>query len=263
MLVLVSKSTFAAFRLPGAIQRYQIGYSFISTSADYKGKFTVFDSKSFKDTAVYRTGNVKTSVAWGISTGTYIPLTHMGNNSALVLDVNFMYNFFLWKGIGEGIYGTTVGWDFSGATIQMGLPIGLDIKTGSDATLNRHQRFCYTVGAGVQPVYNFTAFEEGAGIQFKASPYLKAEVGVFAGICMKARLTYTMGKTSYISQTNGFGGMYDNLLSDFTLTGKSSMMATLVIMPFSWAWKDTGWWNKSNTSTKMYKGWKARHKNYY
>jgi len=254
---------FAQFRLPGFLARYQLGYNFVSTSADYRGKFTTYDPNTFSDTARYRTGNVKTSVAYGITTGTYFPLSRMSSNSSLALDVNYIYNFMLWKGIGDGLYGEAVGWDFSGVTVQMGLPIGLDAKFGADATMNKNQRFCFTFGAGVLPSYSFTSFEDGSGAQFSVSPYAKIETGIFAGICMKARLTYVFSKIPYISKNNGFGGVYDKLLSDFTMTGKSTLMIGFVIMPFSWAWRDNGWWNRSQNSERMYKGWKSRHKNYY
>ncbi|MBS1771657.1 MAG: hypothetical protein JST82_02265 [Bacteroidetes bacterium] len=240
------------------LSRFEIGYNYVMTSADYQGNF-LSTKADFTDTTITRTGNVKTSFAYGVTMGTYFPVKR-GRNGCLAIDLDFNYNFMLWKGIGDGLYGTTVGWDFSGVTIQAGLPVGLEYKFGCDGTYDRSKRMCFSLGAGVYPSYSLTSFEDGAGVQFNASPYAKAELGIFAGICMKLRVTAAMTNVDYISQTNGFGGMYDKYLSNFTLKGKPTIMCGLIFMPFSWMWGHDGWWNTAEKSNRMYKGWNNKNK---
>lgn len=263
VLLLISLTVFSQKRMPGMLSRFEIGYSFVKATSEYKGNFLQYRPDMLSDTMVIKSDKVKTKAAYGVTLGTYFPLSRMGNSSSLTLDVNYVYNMMLWQGIGGGFYQTVAGWDFSGITVQMGLPVGLSYKMGADAVLDKTKHFCAGFGAGVLPAYSLTSFEEGVGANFGVSPYVKLEAGFFAGICMKVRLLHSFGNVPLIEKDKGFGGMYDSYLSNFSLSGKSNTMISIVLMPFSWGWPDDGWWNRSNNSYRMYKGWKWRHKNNY
>lgn len=230
-------------RFPGILKRFQLGYSFVSNKADYTSTFR--SSLLGIDTS-YAGTEMKTTAAWGFTAGTYFPLKRLGNASALVLGVDYMYNLMTWKSDLPGGLDNTGGYTFDGATAQMALPIGLDLKFGADALQLRTFRLCGTVGAGVYPSYSATTLN---GLPFtidpvfSVAPYVKAEVGFYAGFCMKVRALYAIGDITYMdykNTTNSGGGEFN---STAKLVGKSNLAISLLIMPFSYKWDREEWWN--------------------
>ena len=234
--IAIPKESSAKF--PGILARFQLGYSFLANSAEGQGH-TVIKSPSFnQDTTIIT--KLNTSASWGFTAGTYFRLTHMGESGILALGVDYMYNMMTWK------IDNSEPASFDGATVQMALPIGLDLKFGADAMMSRDHRFCATVGAGVYPSYSITSITDAPitiDPAFSVAPYIKAEVGVYAGICMKVRALYTIGDLTYMdykesSNVNG----YESSTSS-KLVGKSNFAVSLLIMPFSFKWKTEDWWN--------------------
>lgn len=232
IIALLSASFSCQAKFPGLLSRFQLGYSFLSNSADYKTKD---DLPSYK---------MNTSASWGFTAGTYVPLTRLGSSGSLALGIDYMYNLMTWKSnikvpdVGEFL--------FEGTTAQMALPIGLDFKFGSDALQLRTPRMCGTVGAGVYPSYALTTIT-GSPLTidptFAVAPYIKAEIGIFAGICMKVRMIYAIGDLNYMDykKTEEFMGVTSTETAK--LTGKSNMAISLLIMPFSYKWSTENWWN--------------------
>src|ERR1044072_2834641 len=106
-----------------------------------------------------------------------------------------MYNLMTWKK-DDNELGT-----FDGATVQMALPIGLDLKFGADALMVKDMHFCATIGAGAYPSYSLTSITDAPVTidpVFSVAPYIKAEIGVNAGICMKVRALYAIGDLTYM-----------------------------------------------------------------
>jgi hypothetical protein len=241
LTALIALPFFSQAKLPGILSRFQLGYSFLSNSAEYtsslKANFLGIDT-------TYKPYDMSTTAAWGFTAGTYFPLKRMGNASALVLGVDYMYNLMTWKS--KVPFGPEANFAFDGATVQMALPIGLDLKFGSDAVQTRTPRFCGTIGAGVYPSYAMTTLT-GAPVTldptFAVAPYVKAEIGIFAGICAKVRLLYAIGDLAYMDYKNGSSS--NGMTSEGTakLVGKSNMAISLLIMPFSYKWQDENWWN--------------------
>ncbi len=228
-------------QMPGILQRTQLGYSIVMNSAEYEVKQKITDPSFSKDTT-YKY-DMKTTASFGYTIGTYVPVTRLGRKSKLVWGVDFMYNMMLWDSklrmydAGGNFYDAP----FSGATLQMALPTGLDFKFGCDALNVKNIRFCTTLGAGAFPSYSFTTLDQMSSIdpQFGIAPYAKFEVGVFAGICVKLRAMYTVGNLSYMDER------VKNSVSDTrsTLTGTSNLTLSLLVMPFSWSWSREEWWN--------------------
>ncbi|MBN9481816.1 MAG: hypothetical protein BGO70_14710 [Bacteroidetes bacterium 43-93] len=253
--VLLSAFSFtsnAQFRLPKVIQRYEMGYSFVTASADYDGQrrsYTSADGGTITDEPFKTT--VQTKAAYGFMIGTYFPIAHLGRASCLAVDVNLIDNILWWKNIGNDLF-SAVGFNFSGVTGQIGVPVGLDFKFGCDATTSKNQRMCASLGAGVLPAYYVTAFDDNVGLNSAVSPYIKAEAGIRAGICFKIRMMYSFGNVPLITQDGGIKGNFNDVVSSFKLTGKSNVNFSLILMPFAWNWKTEGWWDRTQTSKKMY-----------
>lgn len=241
LLFLSPLCSFAKF--PGILKRYQLGYSFVMNSAELKNGTKITGAGSFDRDTSYKT-TFSTSAAFGVTTGTYIPLKRLGRSSSLALGIDYMYNMMTWKSKIPG-YGGEI--DFSGVTAQMALPIGLDFKFGADAITTKDRRFCGTLGVGAFPSYAVTALDNAGGISidpaFSFAPYVKAEVGIFAGICMKVRAVYAIGNVTYMdySESTTNAGVTSTSTSKFV--GTSNLTVSLLIMPFSWMWQKEEWWN--------------------
>lgn len=219
-------------KFPGILQRYQLGYTFVMNSAEYEAKNRV--TLLNIDTSFKR--DMKTSAAFGVTMGTYVPLKRLGQSSMLVLGIDYMYNIMTWESKVPGLLGDV---GFSGATAQMALPIGLDFKFGADALNVKNRRFCATLGAGVYPSYAITTLDYDFDIDpnFSVAPYVKAEAGIFAGICMKVRAIASFGKFTYMDYKSADGN------SSSTMIGNTNFAISLLVMPFSFTWKEEEWWN--------------------
>ena len=228
LLILSPVCSFAKF--PGILSRFQLGYSFVMNSGTQELKYPV----SSGDTIIKR--DLKTSAAFGVTAGTYVPIKRLGQSSMLVFGVDFMYNMMTWKPTtgDEGTIG------FDGLTAQMALPVGLDFKFGADALNVKDKRFCATLGFGAFPSYELTTIENtplSFDPVFSVAPYAKAEVGVFAGICMKVRAIAAFGKIGYLEYTD------KDLNSTTSFYGNTNFAVSLLIMPFSFTWQREEWWN--------------------
>lgn len=225
-------------RLPGLLSRFQLGYSFVSNSAESQGHSFIKSPAFNQDTTII--GNLSTSAAWGFTAGTYFRLSHLGESGILALGVDYMYNLMAWK-VNNSEPGT-----FDGATVQMALPIGLDMKFGADAMQVRDRRFCATLGAGVYPSYAITSITDAPitiDPVFSVAPYLKAEVGIYAGICMKVRAIYAIGDLTYMDYKESSNANGVESSTSTKLVGKSNLTISLLIMPFSFKWQTEDWWN--------------------
>jgi hypothetical protein len=75
------------------------------------------------------------------------------------------------------------------------------------------------------------------------APYVKAEVGIYAGICMKVRAMYAIGDLTYMDYKHSESGAGMETSGTAKLVGKSNFAISLLIMPFSYKWSTEDWWN--------------------
>lgn len=239
------------FQLPGFLQRYEMGYTFPIGMATYKSANSYTRSGNNMDTSFSQ--NVTSTAGFGVVVGSSIPLKQLSDRCMLSLGVGYAYNMFTWDYQIPSFRSTLTGedgkvyYDFndmpiSGASLQMSLPISADFKFGNDAFLRKNVRFGTTFGVGVLPVAAVTADFDNAGFGFGAAPFVKAEVGIFAGICFKLRAQYALGYMPFYDSKNSLSGITD-LSVKSSLVGKQTLSFSLIFMPFSWAWQERGWWN--------------------
>lgn len=241
----------ASARMPKALQRYQLGYSYAMMSAEYRLSYPVY-RQSGNDLFIIDTvlkKDIRTKGGFGATMGTYIPIAKLSENAVVALGIDGVFNMLVWdyERVKED-YGATAGYSanyaVTGGTMQMGVPIGFDMKFGCDAALDKSRRSCATFGVGAFPSASLTAYEMEADAAIKVQPYFKAEVGFFAGVCFKVRALYTPGKIGLIDQEYNSITPFGDVNSNISLTGRSSFTFSLLVMPFSFAWERSEWWGR-------------------
>lgn len=227
--------------------RYEVGYSLPMATATYTDQVRIVDDYGHVTTkSVSHSSEAKS--AFGTIAGTYFPISNMGDNSILAVSVAAKGNFYVFNsgivyldslGVGGGS-GSSYQYDF--VSMEVGLPVSMDMKFGCDAVQNKRKRLCFTAGFGMAPTMIITGIptgvnpdgstELGAGkAKFIVEPFLKAEVGAMVGICIKVRAMYSFGNIKYYNVSDDFESV--------TLTGKSNLTLSLILMPFSFAWKNS------------------------
>lgn len=249
-------------KLPGYYTNYEVGYSYSFTAITQKQTFTLEDGSKHE----FKSNDVKSLMSPGVYMGwtfRLLPLGHSGN-SAIGMNVGVQENMFMWKhtskAFGESLWtteGTGANGFFDeesvGMSMQIGVPISLDYKFGHDAFKYKNVRFGGSVGIGAMPQINFsTGIPNFESESFNAGvvPFIKGDVSVFAGICIKLRAQVGFATTFSNSENSIFGGMSGGLPEESKVKHdylvKAPMQATvsLILMPFSWAWDEKGFWNK-------------------
>ncbi len=255
MLVCIPSISFGQF-----FDRLEIGYNYVSVGGTYNGVSQVVDGagKFAGDKTNKRTITV---TGFGVDIGSTIPLKRMGHTKMLGLSIHLVANEFVWGSLNQ-VY--TLSGNFvdaansmNGLTEQIAVPIGLDYKMGTDAILTKRLHFGASFGLGVYPSLNATVMVDpenlngGGGIGFGVNPYAKAEIALFGGLCFKLRAMFSYGNVPYIDQNKSLLALTDGW---FKVSGTSNLMLSFIIMPMSWHWKETGWYNTYDTYNPYEKG---------
>jgi len=255
VLIILFSGGLAQAQLPGFFQRMQLGYSYTMAWAEYESKDHLVDENTGATYTKDVTTKVSSKFGYGGSLGSTIPVKRLGKKSMFAIGVDFTYNAYVWdykvpmfSGYIYDSVGDIEGLDyladfaFTGATVQMGLPVSADFKFGCDAITDKTVRFCGTIGAGAYPSMSATVDASNAGFGFGVTPFVKAEVGIMAGLCFKLRADISFGNIPFYKEG---ASIYDwaNFKSSSSLTGKQAVSLSLIIMPFAWNWNSTGWWN--------------------
>jgi len=220
--------------------RYEVGYSLPIANATYFHNVETTDEYgNVYDTSASK--KIHATSSFGMYAGTFFKVDEIDENSILAISLGARCNFYKWStGDFQVTSSVTDNYDF--LSIDMGLPVSLDYKYGSDATLNKSQRSCYTFGVGGYPAIVFTGVPEGINADgsiavagkggLVVQPFVKAEFGFFAGICWKLRAMYNFGTIKYLNMGNSDGSG-----EQISLNGKSNLTLSLILMPFSWDWE--------------------------
>jgi len=239
-------------RIPGFVKNIEVGYGYSKTWADYtrKDKVVREDGKLF-DTSV--TTSVSSSAGLSYQFGTSIPIRRLGEKSTLSLGILGMYNAYTWD---YPVANSATLWDsgirydysnnlfFSGITLNYGAAISADFKFGVDAMMDKNYRWGWTGGIGVLPSASITADFDNADMTYGVQPFVKTELSLRAGIVWKLRLLYAMGSLDYIdakSKTGFFG--FSNSSQNTSLIGKGNFTVSLTVLPFSFMYKRSEWYN--------------------
>ncbi len=239
-------------KFPGFIKNYEIGYGYSKTWGTYERRDKAVSAETGK---VYDTTlkmNVSSKFGFSAQTGTIIPIKQLGKSSKLALGLVFLYQAYTWdyptangaflSDSGYIRYDYTGGLSFSSVTLNAGAAISADFKFGADAMMDKRYRWCWTGGIGVMPSIGVTSDFDNADIQYNVQPFLKTEVGLRAGIVWKLRLMYQFLPIHYLDVSPN-SGFFPGSQQTVRLTGNGNFTASLVLMPFSWMYKRSMWYN--------------------
>lgn len=227
------------YPVPKGPKNMEIGYSYCTASAELKYSASNFNEATgiAKDTSF--TERITSQSGFGGMIGYFWPVSRLGAKSRLAVGFDYMYNAYLWEGNSfEYTASSRTGTTSTGSgTIEMALPVGADYKYGCDALADKSEKLCMSFGAGLYPSMNLTVYRDVGSFNFHLRPYVRAEFGVFAGICMKLRATYAFGNINYFEY--GYDNPGDVEHTVFRSTG--STVISLIFMPFSWKYGRSEW----------------------
>lgn len=249
-------------KLPGYYTNQETGYSYSMTHMVQKQAFTLPDGSVHE----FKSAQIKSLMAPGAYAGWSFRLFPLGQsgNQAIGMNVGVQENMYGWKytsksfgetawtteGTGEnGFYDE----ESMGMSMQIGIPVSVDYKFGHDAFKYKNVRFGGSLGVGAMPQFIMSAgIPSSMSESFSAAvtPFIKDDVSIFAGICIKLRAQIGFATTFADSRNSLFGataaGVMEgaNVQHDFVVKSPIQATFSILLMPFSWAWDEKGFWNK-------------------
>jgi hypothetical protein len=173
----------------------------------------------------------------------YFPLSRLGQQSLLALNL--------------GLYAVGNVWDIGNTSLEagrvtsyeakdlfFGVPIGVDFIYGGEATLNKGDKVTLRGGLGLMPYAAMGELADGSQDYAKLGvhPYVKAELGFFAGIEWKVRGMVVAGsRTIYDYKTGDFNLRDSDYYYSFNFKIQPTYTVGLVIFPFSFGWDNDKW----------------------
>ena len=176
-------------------------------------------------------------------TGVYFPMSYLSSNTALAMSV--------------GLYGTASVWDIGNTSLQdnrvttyeskdlyFGLPIGLDIIYGGEATMNKADKVTLRGGIGVMPYFAAGELADGSQDYGKlgVQPYVKAEIGFFAGVQWKLKGMVVAGSRTIYNYKAGDYRLQDaNDYYSMEFKIRPTFTVGIAVLPFSFGWENDKW----------------------
>lgn len=236
-------------KFPGALKQLEVGYGYSTLTGDYKIRNVTINSQGqATDTSLQQSVSSKAGVTYTF--GTSFRLKRLGTKSTFALGVAGMYSGYLWDfpvlsttstGGTDFKYGFG-GPAFNGLAVTGGVAITGDVKFGVDAMMDKQYRWGWTGGIGVLPSINFTSDANlDAQYNFGVQPVIKTEVALRAGIVMKLRLQAAFGNLTFLDVSSGSEAV--GFKTQTQLIGKSNFTVSYILMPFSWMYKKSMWYN--------------------
>lgn len=206
------------------------GLHFISGTADLH--FMGFADSAYTDTTLTATVKAKQSYAFYI--GSYFPVVLMSDKSMLVAEIEFMASV---SKLSYDSIALAKNTNISAPTDvhKIGIPISLEYRSGADVLLNKQAKTMFALGAGFNfCIINSDDYDKVTPL--RALPFIKAELGFFAGMAIKVRGVYYFGNSdyNYTVNYNVAHSIGDQLVSKFR--GSNGFNISLVLMPFSVNW---------------------------
>ncbi len=240
------KPFFSYFR---DIRRWEIAANYITTHGTFNGVIPMYGVNNLYlgDTTLKR--GIMASPGFGGSIGVTVPFAATGHISVWAFTIHAMVNQYKWTdlNVAKNIDNTAKipTSRLNASSLQLGIPVGIDYKIGCDAIATKRLKFCAAFGGGFLPHLTFTSLDSAinsippeANIGF--NPYVKAEVGIFVGWCVKVRAMYTMGNVELMNSGAAVNPYTDG---PFKLTANGHAIFSLILMPFSHRFGESSWYN--------------------
>lgn len=215
---------------------YAAGISYMNMSGNIEHQD--WDPNGERDTIA--TSSAK-GTGIGVAYNFFIPVAQAGGANLLAVDIGIHASFGFVNGEKTTItvasqYATSTNtYSNQGMTFVFGVPVGLQLISGGEAICDRSKKMSFTVGAGFFPMLNMGVIDNFGGVALKVPPYIKAEIGIFAGINWKLRATYLF------KSPNSFRGIGENILTGQTdeirFNPNDQLILGIAVQPFSWTWE--------------------------
>lgn len=235
---------------PNFYERMHIGYTYTTVFAQQQQtQYSYKPDGSVTQKELTRT--VRTFGGNGFSIGSFFTLTRFKTDViALAFSMDYNLNKLSWEELDSGFTYRPKLKDFKTTdyTLQMGMPMSLDIKLGSDAMPSNNYKWSASFGAGLYPMMAYTnrkkkkQIKEPLHVGAGAVPFIKVEGGRRIGILMKLRVLMLFGGPEYLDRPSTVDGRAINYNNAYSLTGKFSTNISLLLYPFSYDWPEYGWW---------------------
>jgi len=166
-----------------------------------------------------------------------------GNNSGLLFSYGIAIQIIDWTQPDFKLYGASYGYNIS--SYMVGMPFSIDFKVGSEALLDRSKGSCFSIGAGLQAMLNFTSISnQQAQNNLSALPMFKMEFGIPTKIAaFKVRGTAYPGTFKCLDLVMIPEPSHYQTYSNINIKGNSLYVISLVIMPMAGKWGKTAWYN--------------------
>jgi len=180
-------------------------------------------------------------MGYGLALSMSIPFAAPGLKSLVAFSVGIHVNGYVVEAdpltinVERENYHATSEYSGGGGAVLIGVPVGFELISGGEASLDRADAFSFNVGAGFMPSMAVGGMYDFVGAKFHAPFYAKAELGFHLGINWKIRGTYLASSPT----------SFNNMLSDMDLSfgelktrmkNKDQFMISLIVQPFSFTW---------------------------
>lgn len=223
--------------------RFEVGYAFTYGS----GSININDRFRDPSNANVILGNSRSTTfsyrAWSAFAGKYFPLTYLSNTSMLALNVNFMGTGSVWE-LGNVSLDESSVRIYEAAEVLFGLPIGVDYIFGGEATLNKVDKVTLRAGAGLMPFLAAGSWADDSQkyTRLGIRPYIKAELGFFAGVEWKLKGMVVAGSREIYNIKEGDYRLNESsYYYSLNMKIRPTYSIGLVVFPFSFGWENDKW----------------------
>jgi hypothetical protein len=227
--------------------RYELGFNYIVPFGEFAGVTRVMSGSVYQgDTTTKR--SITAAAGYGAEIGLSLPFKATGHISCWAASFHLRGSMYSWQDLNatqtpDGTLNPQAK-SLNATTICVALPIGIDWKIGNDAILTKRLPFGTSLGAGLTPQVDITSLESVSNVDSKMSfgctPYVKAELSIFAGLDVKLRAVYTIGNITLIDVNKAIPGTTDG---PFKISSTGNVLLSLIFMPFSGGWHEWAWYN--------------------
>jgi len=175
--------------------------------------------------------------------GCYFPLSYIGPKSALVLNTGLYAVGNVWQLGNLSLDGSSTS-TYESADIFFGAALGVDYIFGGEATVSKDDKFTFRAGAGMMPYFSVGQLADGSNNYAKVGvkPYIKAEIGFFAGVEWKLKGMAILGSRTIYDVKTGDYNLND---SDYYYSMNFKISPTytvgIAVFPFSFGWQSDKW----------------------
>lgn len=177
------------------------------------------------------------------SAAVYFPITYTGKNTMLALNTGIYFTGSIWQ-LGNTSLNESTVTTYETAEVFYGFPVGVDFIYGGEATFNKVDKVTLRGGAGVMPYFAVGGLPDNSlnYAKFGIKPYIKGEIGFFAGVEWKLRGMIEMGtRTAYDYKVGDYYLQDSDYYYSMNFKLQPRYTVGFSVFPFSFGWENDKW----------------------